>query len=922
MVIFVHFIVLLVADVGLAYQYPCNFTILVILPLTLPSSHISTNFTQHNILLNITGRVQNTSSLPCDLKFDVINAEHFQDSCSWSADIMVDGIAKMVAESYFTRLDSDDKLAAVMGSGCEQADAELFALARVILLLMDPIDVRQIMLLAFHSPGQRAYISGEYVFISLSYSVTNMYFEVPDANFTMHHTVNPEEESLMQAFRSLFLIRLKPHTDPIFGTDFSGKVDDSINGTLVVEEENEYFSTFDKAIRSYDAVLSDINETDWPQEIFNGKAMAQRFVNRTFSFPTKNLTFSEDNELRGRFELLNFVPTNRTFWKVLEFYETDRIPRVVGSVQWVSYWPPPNEPVCGFDGTKSICFLYENRTAFIAVLASVVSVVIAVLAVVIIYRLVKRQRALANATWWRIAPEELSKSERGAAGSHAMFRFETVHLIPFIQTIMTKKTERELRKLRMTKHDKLVRFYGLCTSADLHVIVMEYCSRGNLHYLSRHSDPFLCDWNFKFSVMKDVAEGLLFIHTSWMKCHGRLRSDKCMLNARYTAKIGDYALHDLLPEDTLEPDKKLWTAPEILRLKGQEPTVEQKQLGDLYSLSIIMTEVSMMCDPFMHTNASLTPSQILDSLEKGRQPPFRPKLRLTGLGQQAVILKELIENCWKEDPAQRMAIKPLLVELRTLAGEQGTHMLQDLLDRMTKHAEDLEKKTIQMTKDLIQQRANYKEIITNILPRAVALRVIAQEKIVPETYDAITILVASLANIPAIIEKCQLDQFIDVLNAWIRVLTYGTVHFGLTRVRSLNDTWMAVGGFPQKIGFRHVAHTAQCALYLRETVSQLEVPNMTEEKPKALIGFHTGPAMTCLVGKRMPFYVIIGDTPIISRILQCTCEAGKIHISQHTATLLGETRQFFCEPRQKTALHEKAVFRTCWLTGMTKQQPF
>jgi len=48
--------------------------------------------------------------------------------------------------------------------------------------------------------------------------------------------------------------------------------------------------------------------------------------------------------------------------------------------------------------------------------------------------------------------------------------------------------------------------------------------------------------SFKNHLMHDIIKGMLFIHSSEIKCHGNLTSTNCVVDSRFTLKITDFGL--------------------------------------------------------------------------------------------------------------------------------------------------------------------------------------------------------------------------------------------------------------------------------------------------------------------------------------------------------------------------------------------
>lgn len=53
------------------------------------------------------------------------------------------------------------------------------------------------------------------------------------------------------------------------------------------------------------------------------------------------------------------------------------------------------------------------------------------------------------------------------------------------------------------------------------------------------------DWPFRYSLINDIIEGLLFIHESSLGYHGTLKSPNCVIDSRLVVKLTDIGLRTL-----------------------------------------------------------------------------------------------------------------------------------------------------------------------------------------------------------------------------------------------------------------------------------------------------------------------------------------------------------------------------------------
>lgn len=71
---------------------------------------------------------------------------------------------------------------------------------------------------------------------------------------------------------------------------------------------------------------------------------------------------------------------------------------------------------------------------------------------------------------------------------------------------------------------------------------LEYCRKGPLSEVLANPDINLT-WIFQCSLIKDLLEGVRFIHRSKLNTHGLLTSATCLISGRWELKICDYGAH-------------------------------------------------------------------------------------------------------------------------------------------------------------------------------------------------------------------------------------------------------------------------------------------------------------------------------------------------------------------------------------------
>ncbi|XP_059159714.1 atrial natriuretic peptide receptor 1-like [Physella acuta] len=468
-----------------------------------------------------------------------------------------------------------------------------------------------------------------------------------------------------------------------------------------------------------------------------------------------------------------------------------------------------------------------------------------------------------------------------------------------------------------------------CSKGSLQVV--EHCSKGSLqvveHYSKGSQQDLLGNTNvtldaqFKFSLCTDIINGLCYLHESPIRCHGRLNSEVCLVDNRFSVKLSDFGLPSLysrLGEDVNSQEYKnlcLWKAPETLRSGDKRGSRE----ADIYSFAIMLAEVITRDFPYSNEILYLSIDEILQKIVLQTSTPFRPIIEVPVKMSE---MKILMERCWAESPKDRphaQTVKAAIKKIALSLGETG-NLLDNLMRRMELYANNLEKLVEDKTVELREEKKKSEELLYQILPRSVADRLKAGMRMEPESYDCVTIYFSDIVGFTAISAKSTPIQVVDLLNDLYSCFDAIVEEFDVYKVETIGDAYMVVSGLPQRNGNLHAVHIARMSLKLLKAISQFKIRHMPTERMRLRIGLHSGPVCAGVVGLKMPRYCLFGDTVNTASRMESHGEAMMIHMSSSIKAILDLFGTFEMTPRGEINIKGKGMMTTYWLTREPKNE--
>ncbi|XP_043929915.1 heat-stable enterotoxin receptor-like [Protopterus annectens] len=471
----------------------------------------------------------------------------------------------------------------------------------------------------------------------------------------------------------------------------------------------------------------------------------------------------------------------------------------------------------------------------------------------------------------------------------------------------------ELNELLQVDYYNLAKFYGTVKLESGIFGVIEYCERGSLwnvlNDIISYPDGAFMDWEFKISVMYDIAKGMSYLHSSKTEVHGRLKSTNCVVDNRMVVKITDYGCNTIL-----SPGKDLWTAPEHLRKEG----VSQK--GDVYSFGIICQEIILRKGIF-HTEYPVEPKEKLHRVQYMKGQPFRPYLPLELADERELEVFLLVKSCWEEEQDRRpdfKKIENILGKIFSNFHNQTTESYMDtLIRRLQLYSKNLEHLVEERTSLYKAERDRADRLNFMLLPEPVVKSLKETGRVEPELYEEVTIYFSDIVGFTTICKYSTPMEVVDMLNEVYKTFDGILDNHDVYKVETIGDAYMVASGLPKRNGNRHAVDISRMALDILSFIGSFQLVHLPGLPIWIRIGIHSGPCAAGVVGIKMPRYCLFGDTVNTASRMESTGFPLRIHISQSTVNILQRTEtKFEYEVRGETYLKGKGTETTYWLTGM------
>lgn len=215
---------------------------------------------------------------------------------------------------------------------------------------------------------------------------------------------------------------------------------------------------------------------------------------------------------------------------------------------------------------------------------------------------------------------------------------------------------------------------------------------------------------------------------------------------------------------------------------------------------------------------------------------------------------------------------------------------------------------------LRDEQTRSQRLLLNILPPSVAQRLLMEHRTIADSFAEVSVLFADLVGFTRLSTTMPPTDLVDLLNQIFSRFDQLAEDYGLEKIKTIGDAYMAVAGMPE-LRRDHGAAAANLALAMQAAMQSL---NQTHGLDIDLrIGIHTGPVVAGVIGLKKFAYDLWGDTVNVASRMESHSLPGKIQVSQSTYDCLKTTH--ILVPRGWIDIKGRGSMQTYWLVAIAPE---
>ncbi|MCS6814774.1 MAG: adenylate/guanylate cyclase domain-containing protein [Cyanobacteria bacterium] len=252
------------------------------------------------------------------------------------------------------------------------------------------------------------------------------------------------------------------------------------------------------------------------------------------------------------------------------------------------------------------------------------------------------------------------------------------------------------------------------------------------------------------------------------------------------------------------------------------------------------------------------------------------------------------------------ALNGLFLFWLCLMGDLSTFLYERLQQREFRTRKALEASN----RELEVRREQSEQLLLNILPVSIAEQLKQDQRTIAHRFESVSVLFADIVGFTELAARQSPEAIVDLLNTIFSQFDQLADYYGIEKIKTIGDAYMAVAGLPTPRS-DHAEAIAEMALAMQQAI--LEFNQEQGQSLQIRIGISSGPVVAGVIGIRKFAYDLWGDTVNMASRMESHGIAGQIQVSVETFTRLRSRYQL--QERGVVAIKGKGDITTYLLMG-------